>query len=358
MIGMLYHRAMLLRLMHGKRSFEQPAFYLQAAREIGKSVVFFSLPDIDWRKGTVSGWSGVSQIRIKMPIPPVIINRTRTNRQAVRQRIDRLKSMGKIIFNEHNVFSKLEVHHILSQNARLLPHLPATDPLTPQSIRNLLEHNGVLYLKPCTASIGNGIIRISRINNETFAEINRVGHTRRTKADIRQIVKMARKRSRHYLVQQGIRLKTFQNKPVDFRVSMQKDGAGRWQYNGAVGKLGKKQGSIVTNLHCGGTSIKASELFHHWGWNGSRMERKFAKLGLRIARTLERELPHVADLGLDIALDDHQHPWFIEANFRDLRITFRNAGEMEKWRITFTTPVQYAAFLSGLLDRTNSHETS
>ena len=122
-------------------------------------------------------------------------------------------------------------------------------------------------------------------------------------------------------------------------------GSGCWQYTGMVGKVAKK-GAIVTNLHCGGQSLKAAELFQYWGWKGSEMERKVAELGLQLAEALDKSIPHIADLGLDIALDEQQHPWFIEANFRDLRITFRYAGEMEKWTRTFAAPVHYAAYLN------------
>lgn len=344
MIGILYHRTMLHRLIRGKRSFEKPGFYMKSARDVGEEVIFFSLADVNWRRGTVKAWKGRGFLKVNRPIPPVIINRTRTNHEFTKQRIQRLKSMGKVIFNEHNVISKLEIHHILSQNPRLLPHLPATEVLSLQSIQDLLEHNSMLFLKPSTASIGNGIIRISRAGQGVVADINMKGRTRRKKVNLHRIIRLAKKRSRHYLVQQGVNLMKYKNMPVDFRVSMQKNGDGRWQYIGAVGKAGKRN-SIVTNLHCGGISVSSSKLFQYWGWDPSSMERKFAKLGLRIARTLERELPHIADLGMDIAIDDTQHLWFIETNFRDLRITFRNAGEREKWRATFATPVQYAAYL-------------
>lgn len=91
--------------------------------------------------------------------------------------------------------------------------------------------------------------------------------------------------------------------------------------------------------------MKADDLLREWGWDAERTKDAVASLGLRAAETIERKIRGVSDIGFDIALDERGHPWFIEANFRDLRITFRNAGERDIWVSTFATPVKYAAYL-------------
>jgi glutathione synthase/RimK-type ligase-like ATP-grasp enzyme len=342
MIGILYPRSILNRLIKGKLSFEKPSFYLEAGREVGEELIFFSPNDIEWKKGKVKGWNGNQQV-IKT-IPSIVINRTRSNDGHLKRVIQQLKMRGVTISNEHNVVSKLKIHHILMKNRRLHPHLPQTDSVSFHSIKNLLEDNDCLFLKPSRASIGNGIIRIRKVDNDIFAEVNVLGRTDRKKVGIKQIMEVVKKKNRNYLVQQGVSLMKYEGKPVDFRVSVQKDGSGKWKFTGMVGKIAKK-GAIVTNLHCGGESIKASTLFGTWGWDPIKIEKKIIKLALRIAKTMDQNLAHLADLGLDIAVDERQHPWFIEANFRDLRITFRDANEREKWKTTFKNPVYYASYL-------------
>lgn len=256
--------------------------------------------------------------------------------------------MGIIIINEHNVVSKLEIHRILSTNAALIPYLPATDIVTYQSVKQMLEEYQNLFLKPVTASVGKGIVRVRKGSASTIAEFNVLGQTKRQKTTVQQIVRMIHKQKSEYLVQQGISLMTYKGKLVDFRVSVQKDGNGKWQCTGIVARIATK-GAVVTNMHCGGKPIKASEVFHYWNWDSSAIEALMTELGVRIGETLDQHLPLVADIGLDIALDDRQHPWLIEVNFRDLRITFRDAGEREKWRATFENPVNFAAFLMNKL---------
>jgi len=342
MIGMLYPRSLILRLMKGGRSFEKPAFYVKAAREVGEEMLFFSLADVDWKAGTARGWNGVDPVWKRRPIPDVILNRTRTTRAAARRSILRLTRMGKLVCNERNVVSKLTIHRILTKEPSLLPHLPETARLSVRSVAELLQDNASLFLKPSRASVGNGIIRISRAGGRTVAEVNVLGRTERRPVNVRSIGRLLKGKTRNYLVQQGVPLMKYQGRPVDFRVSVQRGEDGEWQCTGMVGKVARKR-AIVTNLHCGGTSMKAAELFRAWGWDADEVEAKVADLGVRIAAALERELPPIADLGLDIALDEQGHPWFIESNFRDLRITFRNAGERKTWASTFETPVRYAA---------------
>ena len=55
MIGILYPRALIGRLMRGGRSFEKPSLYVAEARRLGEEMFFFSLADIDWRSGTARG---------------------------------------------------------------------------------------------------------------------------------------------------------------------------------------------------------------------------------------------------------------------------------------------------------------
>jgi hypothetical protein len=158
------------------------------------------------------------------------------------------------------------------------------------------------------------------------------------------LIKRIKRQNRDYLIQQGIALKRYRNRVVDYRVSVQKDITAQWKVSGLVAKIGRP-GGIVTNLHSGGYSVKARRLFDRWGWRGEEVESSIKNLALQIAAALEKKYPNIADIGLDVGLDNEAFPWFFEANLRDLRITFRDAKEHQMWRETFMNPVRYASYL-------------
>lgn len=72
---------------------------------------------------------------------------------------------------------------------------------------------------------------------------------------------------------------------------------------------------------------------------------KIYDLSLEICQTLEKSHPGFADAGLDIGIDQRGKPWFIEVNFRDLRYSFRSAGEPQMFQNTYFHPMCYAKFL-------------
>ncbi|MHA7748742.1 MULTISPECIES: YheC/YheD family protein [Paenibacillus] len=56
-------------------------------------------------------------------------------------------------------------------------------------------------------------------------------------------------------------------------------------------------------------------------------------------------MPHTADLGLDIGVDQNGGIKFIEVNGRDQRYSFRKAKMHTTFYKTYETPLKYAKFL-------------
>ena len=150
---------------------------------------------------------------------------------------------------------------------------------------------------------------------------------------------------RPYLVQQGLDLLRLEKeRPVDIRVSVQKSGDGEWSISGMVAKVGTPK-AVATNVAVGGCSRPIKSLLSEAGFSPSLILSSVEEVSLLTARTLGNRIPGLADLGLDIGVDRFGKVWLIEANGRDLRITFLQAGEREMWEQTFRRPMEYAGYL-------------
>jgi hypothetical protein len=68
-------------------------------------------------------------------------------------------------------------------------------------------------------------------------------------------------------------------------------------------------------------------------------------LSLSIARQLERSLPGLADVGLDIGITKDRRLYFIECNGRDQRYGFQKAGLSDTWKDSYRRPMGDARFL-------------
>src|SRR5690606_25006749 len=67
------------------------------------------------------------------------------------------------------------------------------------------------------------------------------------------------RRFEKYLVQQGIRLIKYNNRPVDFRIHLHKDSRGNWQVV-AIGSKMAGPGSVTTHVRTGGSILSTYEL--------------------------------------------------------------------------------------------------
>ncbi|MBP1155781.1 MULTISPECIES: YheC/YheD family protein [unclassified Paenibacillus] len=201
-----------------------------------------------------------------------------------------------------------------------------------------------LYVKPTSGSIGNGIIKIKKKSSGNWTiywkkEKHLQKSLRKTFAFIEQKVG-----PQNYLIQEAIPLATYHGRPYDLRVSVQRGRTGEWQISGMVGKVAAA-GRHVTNVAKGGKVKRGEKLFRHSGLSVESMKKEVNRASLEIANYLGDQLPHLADIGLDMGVTRNGSVKFIEMNGRDQRITFKKAGMRSTFFDTYLTPIQYAVFL-------------
>lgn len=347
-VGILLGSPVVQKIASGKQTYERAELYFECGNRIGVSPVLFDLKGLDLEKEQVSGfvWSPSNKryIQTVQPIPRVIHKRILSTSPKLAALSRRL---GKKLFNPPINRNKLRIHGLLQQNFRLQPHLPDTRKVGDwDSVRKMFRKHPTIFIKPVCGSLGHYILKIEATAENQYSLQSHQGKKQTLTED--QLKRFLSKISskREYFLQQGIPLAKYRGSPFDLRVSVQKGGGGHWQISGVVAKVAPPKG-MLTNLSRNGRAVPARTVLSHAlpDKNFEDLMEKINNLSLDICQTLERSHPGFADAGLDIGIDEKGKPWFIEVNFRDLRYSFRSAGEHRLFQNTYLNPMCYAKFL-------------
>jgi hypothetical protein len=290
-------------------------------------------------------------VRQRMPLPSVIHNRALQLRRTEQHQVTQLLLQGIQVYNVRNRYRKDHIHEMLYQDPGLRQHLPRAVKATPDSLAYMMEHYDDLVIKPCSGSIGHGIMRIfqkdgqwkltceTRTSRKGWATF-RLNKGQLPSATLRRIFRHA------YLIEERIPLVRYEGRPVDLRVSVQRGGDGLWGITGIFAKVAPAH-TFVTNIAQGSKVMTLAEALgsEESDWHLLELEARIKSVGLRIARTLASSLPHLADLGLDLGITENGRIYFIECNGRDQRYGFRKAGMTEHWKASYRQPMAYGRLL-------------
>ena len=352
-IGIMFDSRMYRGIPAGRTGQESLANYEQAAACYGLTPCFLRLKDIDLELKTCLAYVKKEgrYVRERIPLPSVIHNRSLQLRGAEQRQITRLLLQGIQVYNVRNRYRKDHVHDMLRQDPFLKDHLPHAVKATPDSLTYMMEHYKDLVIKPCSGSIGHGIMRLFqqdgnwRLTCETRAVRKgwatfRLNRGQLPSATLRRILRHA------YLIEERIPLIRYEGRPVDLRVSVQRGGDGLWSVTGMFAKAAPAH-TFVTNIAQGGKVMTVNEALGLTAPSAElfQLETRIAIVALRIAHTLATTLPHLADLGLDLGVTQDGGIYFIECNGRDQRYGFRKAGMQEHWQMTYNKPIAYGRLL-------------
>lgn len=350
-VGILVNSSLYRGIPSGRTRHEALNFYEAAAKLHGVTPCYFRLQDIEPEQERVYAYVKHTAGYKKrwVTTPKFIHNRALYFNKSARRWIDELVADGKTIFNEWNRYGKLKIHDLLMLDESIRPHLPGSQPASIETVTYMMNHYDSLILKPDSSSIGRGIMKLDRVGNGWHLLFRSKPGSRAIRSikfvHTLPAVLIRRIKAKPYLVQQRLPLATYQGRPFDLRVSVQRGSVGDWQVTGIAGKVAKKD-AFVTNVAQGGTVYplpKLLEKFPHL--NAEQAHEDICSFSLRVAQHLGMHLPHLADIGLDVGLTDQGFPMFIECNGRDLRYSFREGNMPEQWKATYANPIGYARYL-------------
>ena len=352
LIGIMLNLNLLKQINTGKTRFENILYYEKAAKSHGVVPCFFHLKAVDLADGRVSAYikdhkSGIYKKR-RVPIPHIIHNRAMLLKKTSHRIIDKLIAKGYVVFNHRTRYGKLSINKMLMENEQIVPHLPDTARADEKTVRSFMQKYGSIILKPNSSSIGLGILKLEKKGRMwvlTYPK-TKFGKTGKIKFRKRLPELLLRKmKNRTYLVQERIPLATYEGRPFDLRVSVQRNLFGEWQVTGIAGRVAAKN-KYVTNVAQGGRVFSLPELLEgHSHLDVETVAGNVIKISTQIAEELSMRLPNLADIGLDIGVDQNGFPYFIECNARDLRISFKKGNMLDIWESAFENPIGYACFL-------------
>ncbi|OCT11676.1 hypothetical protein A8709_27770 [Paenibacillus pectinilyticus] len=335
-----------------------------ACEQIGASVCFF--PPREMRPNATSiaaySYANGSWIKSTFPIPNVIYNRLTSrkyeNMANVQQFMKDVKTRyGTEIFNE-KYLNKTEVFEALRKESSLHTYLPESYLFKNfQMLKSMASRHSVLFLKPITGSLGNGIIRIRREGGGeayTAHSTSLAGVRKQTFPSLLATFQSisGKLKTQRFQIQQGLDLITTDGNPIDFRALVQRGETGKWEITSIVGRIAGAQ-HFVSNLARGGSLSTVPAALAKAGFSTATrnsIKQRLRKASLDIAKGIETQIPsHFGELGIDLAVDRSGRVWLLEVNSKpskDDNTALNTDTNKNKIRPSVRTLVKYARFLA------------
>ncbi len=289
-----------------------------------------------------------------MPLPDVIYNRISSRREEeksiVKSTIQFFKNEGVPFFNP-TYFNKWTLYQWMKDSDELKNIVPDTAYLSKESLQSFLQSAKMLYLKPIYGKAGKGFMKIEKLPSSYLLtyqaqQIQYHHHTKYFNSLWEKIQKLTK--NTPYILQKGIHLTTYQERPYDLRILAQKNGLGKWNISGiGVRQAGNK--SITTHVPRGG-SIQSFDKVISQSFDPifrEELKQRLSSLSIKIAKHMEKKVGHsLGEISLDIGLDQSYRIWFFEANAKPMEFDEPDIRETSLLRL-----MQYFRYLSGFIPK-------
>lgn len=331
---------------------------IRKGHELGVTVYVTRVKDVKLGQKRINGFlyhpESRSWSQALLPFPHVVYNRipNRKDEQLpeVQQVVKACLRHSKLRLFNPNFFYKWSLFEWLNKSKLTRKYVPATKRLAQFSdLEQMLAQYPSVYLKPVKGKAGAGIMRVERPAARGGAYVLRVQAVRKSKvtsnpslAKLWNLIKDTIG-SEEYIVQQGISLASYEDRPYDLRVLVQKNGSGEWVLTGVGARVAGKL-SITTHVPRGG-SINDPErvLTAAFGHEAARTTLlRVKKSALSIARQIEKASGHtLGEMSMDLGVDTTGQIWFFEANSRPMKFDEPDIRKKSLERI-----IEYSLYLS------------
>lgn len=349
----------ILTVGKGNRLYGNKANFIDIMRTgklLGAFVYVFTPQDINWESNqvrarlfdnTTGRW-----ITSTLPFPDVVYNRI-PNRQyeaenEVQLTLTQLQQIPNLKLFNPRFFDKWELYQML-QTSHLATHIPDTSIISSEeTLKNYLLKYQKLYIKPSSGKAGKGIFYVEQQNNNYNLKSTQDRFVRKRHPSLRSLWNSIQPQlqQNRYIVQQAIPLLTYNGRPFDVRVLVQKDIRGTWKVSG-IGIRVAGVGGITTHVPQGGKIVSVKQaLYPHFGKNGTQnIVGNIQDTALKVANTIEQHFEHLGEMSMDIGITEQGQLWFFEANAKPMKFDEPNIRSTSLRRI-----IEYSMYLSRFVE--------
>jgi hypothetical protein len=344
----------LLRPMGKRTEFFEKLLSMQTS--LGIITFVFGEQHIDWNNGIISGYyySENEWKIVQFPFPNVIYdrlpNRRSEKKPSCQQAKNKLQTDYLIPWYNPGFFNKQEIFEQLREHKDARPYLPETEVFTSiEQLKKMLERWQNIYLKPMNGSSGKGIYQFLQGKNESYyCRFHDKNGNHLLKVNHLNTFIFSRFSKRTFpqlLLQQGISLLRFDNRPLDFRVHTNKDLDGRWKVTAMAAKVAGK-GSITTHVKNGGEVKSLEEVFPEPTLRKT-FQSRLEQAALTLSQALESRLDGIiAEIGFDFGIDRKGRVWLFEANSKPGRSIFLHPKLKRSEQLTRKMSLLFAVYLT------------
>lgn len=301
--------------------------YLHHYKQIGGSIIAFSLEGVDKKNQVIEGYLFNPQMRqwIKgnYPYPSSLFSIVEASLTDKWQHFQSIMHHFKSVLNDsvYNFpnFDKWDMYKMLKNEFH--QHLPETVVYqSPSTIIEMLKKYPSVYIKPMNGRLGRLVYKVIKTRKGAIVQF---GGRRKekdryfsSKKQFMRFFNLALKND-DYLIQQSISLLTYKQRVIDFRVILVKDYEMKWKILETVSRFGADK-SIVSNISSGGRAEIAyktfTERFHMPIELQKDLFQRIHHLVLHSIQQIESNGHHCGNIGFDIGIDQNFHIWIIEIN--------------------------------------------
>lgn len=314
LIGMLHHRKDPTTVI---KSYA----YAAVAKAEGVDFFYFSPGAVNFTNRSIKGqvYENGKWVERMMPFPDAIYNDGSPEKLArSKQIIQRLKAT--IPFTTHSIGNKWNVSERLKEAGEFANYLiPSEIVKNSENIFKFLTAFEKVVFKPIDGRKGKGIFFIVK-KDEGF-QITRDDHTAHYSKEKLTSLLEEKLATGTFIVQPYIQSVTKSGQVYDFRLHVQKNGAGEWVITTIYPRVAPK-GSIIPNINNGGfTNYLDPFLQQEFKEKAFNVKRTLEFFSLALAHHLDElqmvQFGEVIDeIGVDIGLDENQKIWIYEVNWR------------------------------------------